>query len=313
MIAAYTPSTAAWTDGIWEKGKMIVMVPGTQTGGPEYRLLDHLGSLVIGTTSTGSVYDSDSYLPFGQLTASSPADPLLYTGLEKDAENNTYHAWFRNLSIAQARWLRPDPYLGSYNLANPQSFNRYAYVGNNPLAFIDPDGTSDQMCGSPCVVYSGPGPSLPPTSPSDTPPGASAGGPNGPGAGGSGGAGSGASANGQQPSSNPSKPATPQQPQKSSCPPGTRAAGAVQAAEGTGDALTAYNLAALHFVAAALLFSAGCLEPTPAEPVTCGASLFGVGSLSVGGVVLGGLGTTELKNEVIPGIKQAITCVPSGG
>ena len=97
-----------------------------------------------------SVYDTDSYLPFGQLTASSPADPLLYTGLEKDAENNTYHAWFRNLSIAQARWLRPDPYLGSYNLANPQSFNRYAYVGNNPLAFIDPtgyiagDGTSDE-------------------------------------------------------------------------------------------------------------------------------------------------------------------------
>ena len=154
MVAGYTPSTATWTDGIWAKGKMIVLVPGTQTGGPEYRLLDHLGSLVIGTTSSGSVYDSDSYLPFGQLTASSTADPLLYTGIEKDAENNSYHAWFRNLSIAQARWLRPDPYLGSYNLANPQSFNRYAYVGNNPLAFIDPsgyiaaDGTSDE-CPSP--------------------------------------------------------------------------------------------------------------------------------------------------------------------
>jgi hypothetical protein len=36
--------------------------------------------------------------------------------------------------------MSPDPYNGSYDLGNPQSFNRYAYVGNNPLSFTDPLG-----------------------------------------------------------------------------------------------------------------------------------------------------------------------------
>lgn len=41
----------------------------------------------------------------------------------------------------RARFLRtPDPYLGSIGLGNPQSFNRYAYVTNSPLAFTDATG-----------------------------------------------------------------------------------------------------------------------------------------------------------------------------
>ena len=41
------------------------------------------------------------------------------------------------------RWMSPDPYSGSYDLANPQSFNRYTYVTNNPLSFTDPSGLID--------------------------------------------------------------------------------------------------------------------------------------------------------------------------
>jgi hypothetical protein len=40
----------------------------------------------------------------------------------------------------QGRFTSPDPYLGSGKLGNPQSWNRYAYVWNNPLRLIDPNG-----------------------------------------------------------------------------------------------------------------------------------------------------------------------------
>ena len=36
--------------------------------------------------------------------------------------------------------MRADPYSGSYDFSNPQSFNKYAYVMNNPLSLVDPLG-----------------------------------------------------------------------------------------------------------------------------------------------------------------------------
>ncbi len=42
--------------------------------------------------------------------------------------------------IAGIPHISPDPYLGSMELGDPQSFNRYGYVGNDPINFIDPSG-----------------------------------------------------------------------------------------------------------------------------------------------------------------------------
>ncbi len=36
----------------------------------------------------------------------------------------------------------PDPYRGSIRMVDPQSFNRYSYVGNDPMNFVDPSGLS---------------------------------------------------------------------------------------------------------------------------------------------------------------------------
>ncbi len=63
-----------------------------------------------------------------------------FAGLEHDAESDTEHAQFRNYASAQGRWLAPDSYLGSYDLTNPQTMNRYSYALNNPTSFIDPSG-----------------------------------------------------------------------------------------------------------------------------------------------------------------------------
>ena len=69
--------------------------------------------------------------------------------LERDAESGLDHATFRQLSSAQGRWLSPDPYDGSYDLNYPQTLNRYAYVGNNPLGYTDPSGL-DPVCIANC-------------------------------------------------------------------------------------------------------------------------------------------------------------------
>lgn len=46
----------------------------------------------------------------------------------------------RYLSSAQGRFISADPLLSSGHPLNPQTWNRYSYVLNNPLKFVDPDG-----------------------------------------------------------------------------------------------------------------------------------------------------------------------------
>jgi RHS repeat-associated protein len=63
------------------------------------------------------------------------------TGKERDAE--TRLDWFasRYFSAAQGRFTSPDSLMGKPEwLVDPQRWNRYAYVRNNPLKYIDPKG-----------------------------------------------------------------------------------------------------------------------------------------------------------------------------
>jgi RHS repeat-associated protein len=46
-----------------------------------------------------------------------------------DAQARRYHGYWN-------RFSQPDPFDGSYDLSNPQSFNRYSYVQNDPVNFI---------------------------------------------------------------------------------------------------------------------------------------------------------------------------------
>jgi RHS repeat-associated protein len=68
-----------------------------------------------------------------------------FGGIDYNAESNTYHAPFRQYTSTAGRWFSPDPYSGSYDLSNPQSLNRYAYVMNNPLSFLDSSGLALQF------------------------------------------------------------------------------------------------------------------------------------------------------------------------
>jgi len=97
-----------------------------------------------------------------------------YTGAERDTETTLDFLQARYLANQQARFVTPDP-AGNFvaDSTNPQSWNMYSYVFNNPLALVDPSGTDacDSFDDSGCddsglidvnVGWYGPDPSLPP-------------------------------------------------------------------------------------------------------------------------------------------------------
>ena len=59
-----------------------------------------------------------------------------YSGQEHDGETefDFFHA--RYLSGAQQRFMSADPGNAGADLFDPQRWNAYAYIGNNPLARI---------------------------------------------------------------------------------------------------------------------------------------------------------------------------------
>ncbi|HEX5425160.1 MAG TPA: RHS repeat-associated core domain-containing protein, partial [Candidatus Acidoferrales bacterium] len=63
-----------------------------------------------------------------------------FAGMEQDSATGLYRTIFRQYAANNGRWLSPDPYRGSYDPTNPQTMNRYAYVGNMPMNHIDPMG-----------------------------------------------------------------------------------------------------------------------------------------------------------------------------
>jgi len=63
-----------------------------------------------------------------------------FTGQKRDNETGLDYFEARYFSAPLGRFTSPDPLLNSGRPNNPQTWNRYAYVLNNPLRFIDPTG-----------------------------------------------------------------------------------------------------------------------------------------------------------------------------
>ncbi len=63
-----------------------------------------------------------------------------FTGQDRDQE--TADDWFqvRYMDGAQGRFQSVDPGNAGANLGDPQTWNGYSYVGNNPLSYTDPSG-----------------------------------------------------------------------------------------------------------------------------------------------------------------------------
>ncbi len=141
----------------------IIGLPGggtavyTSSGLTYYRHADWLGSSRLTSTAAQGFDSSTAYAPFGeQYATAGTADPS-FTGADSDTVPSLYDFAFRRLSPSQGRWISPDPAgLAAVDPTNPQTWNRYAYVANNPLSFIDPLGLQEMNPNQPppgCVDY----------------------------------------------------------------------------------------------------------------------------------------------------------------
>jgi RHS repeat-associated protein len=108
---------------------------------------------------TSTVVARHDYLPFGQELGSltglrtgtqgygaSDTNRQKYGLTERDDATGLDHTWWRKYENTAGRWTSPDPLAGS--LADPQSFNRYAYTQNDPVNSIDPSGLNPAAPGS---------------------------------------------------------------------------------------------------------------------------------------------------------------------
>ncbi|MBI5606908.1 MAG: RHS repeat-associated core domain-containing protein [Deltaproteobacteria bacterium] len=113
-------------------------------GNSQYYYDNHLGSATIVTDQTGARKERLEYYPFGTYSETRDDDPnfpnvsYTFTDQEEDQELGLYNFRARLYDSVLGKFVSPDSIVP--DPSDPQSLNRYSYVANKPLAFIDPDG-----------------------------------------------------------------------------------------------------------------------------------------------------------------------------
>jgi RHS repeat-associated protein len=99
--------------------------------------------------SSGALYSRQTYYAFGGVrTTQGSASPTDYgfTGEKLDASDGLMYYGVRYYDPLLGRFTQPDTIIPG--AGNPQNFNRYSYVINNPLRYTDPTGHFlDPGCG----------------------------------------------------------------------------------------------------------------------------------------------------------------------
>ena len=112
-----------------------------------YRHPDWLGSSRLATTPSRTVYFDAAYAPYGEDYGDSGTTDLSFAGMDQTMITGLFDGMYREYHPRQGRWISPDPTgLGAVDPATPQTWNRYAYVGDSPLNRIDPSGLFIIVC-----------------------------------------------------------------------------------------------------------------------------------------------------------------------
>ena len=112
-----------------------------------YYFSDHLGSTSMVTDEMfATVLEDNDYYPYGGVAYQSVADDLnnhfFFTGKERDPETGNDYFGARYYGSGMGRFMRPDEPFVDQETTDPQSWNLYSYVRNNPINDSDPSGNA---------------------------------------------------------------------------------------------------------------------------------------------------------------------------
>ena len=138
MLAEHDGDTgAALREVIWLDDLPVGFVDAAAAGSPLYFVhTDHLGSPRKLSDAGGAPAWDGVFGPFGEVISvtGALAQNLRFPGQYHDSESALSYNWRRTYDPSLGRYLQSDP----IGLAG--GINSYAYVGGNPLRYVDPTG-----------------------------------------------------------------------------------------------------------------------------------------------------------------------------
>jgi RHS repeat-associated protein len=138
VIAEYdngAAPTAPTREYICSGGALLAKL---DSSGDTYYHPDQLSNRLT-TDSSGNLVAQMGHYPFGDSWYNSTNDKLQFTSYERDSESGNDYALARSYVNNFGRFSSPDLLSGS--TSDPQSLNKFAYVLNDPIDFMDPSGT----------------------------------------------------------------------------------------------------------------------------------------------------------------------------
>jgi len=132
IVSAVTPGTTTLLYNRYTVGGRLLAA--NASGSTYFYHQDWLGGIRLTTNLNGTSDGACTNLPFGD---SPSCNSWYFAGLMYDSWDNLNTSATRSESPTSGRWLRG---LASVDPSNPQTWNRYAYVTNNPVSFVDPLG-----------------------------------------------------------------------------------------------------------------------------------------------------------------------------
>jgi RHS repeat-associated protein len=144
-VGQYNATGGYWWPEYVRLGGRVVAFNSQGTNNTVFLHKDLENTTHMVTGPSGSVIQDQIFYPWGQSKSSLGTwYNQEFAGLDFfNPSDGLYFAPARTYNPTPARWLSPDALGGS--VSNPQSLNRYAYVGNNPASFADPLGLSSDL------------------------------------------------------------------------------------------------------------------------------------------------------------------------